>query len=256
MAVGIKSSESYGYSLLHLFGVELALIAKAKNLGVEINQTSPGNFVVSAGGTVYGSIPIKGSAITMAKSGGLGPASKKALKYNFESILGKAIAAHKDNDLTTVPVEEVVGTVLLKEGFSFSSDADLEGESLLAPQTIKTGGSKVDLYHATELYQPVAGTSNGSIYKVFAMFKGLNLALRYTGSKLSFRAEGPSLKSYSSALTALGFSIKADYASVHFEVSTTDMLLKTTGALLGRMGIHNALKIGAVSTAAGVSYGS
>jgi hypothetical protein len=46
----------------------------------------------------------------------------------------------------------------------------------------------ISLYQATELYQPVLGSSSGSIYKTCFIGPDLKIAARIKGSKVSFRA--------------------------------------------------------------------
>ena len=242
MAVDFKTPDGYGYSLLPLFGVDQNIIANAKSKGIEITQSSPGTFAVKSGEEFFGSVTVKGSAISMAKSGGLGPASKQALKYNFEAVLNKAI-----NKVAGSPAQEVVKTADLStfyEEESLLSGSKEKAEPVAAPApAMNLNVSKimhkppVKLYSATECYQPVFGTSNGSTYYVVAVFAGMSVAMRYKNSKASFRAEGPKLKGFKSALDDLGFSTKDDYASVHFDIGNTALLLKTVGAIVGRLGI-------------------
>lgn len=248
MAVGFKTSEDYGYSLLPLFGVDQNIINKAKAAGVEVSQSSPGTFTIKIGDQFFGSVLVKGSAISLAKTGGLGPASKQALKYNFEAAMNKAITKgvglKNFEPGTGNPVKNFHENQALETIFE-------EEESLLAkPEPLKAehppSGSDPDkimkqlpvkLYTAKHCYQPVLGTSNGSIYYVVAMYIGLAVALRVKNSKVSFRAEGAKLKNYQSALADLGFSVKDDYASVHFDISDKALILKTVGAVVGRLGL-------------------
>jgi len=46
----------------------------------------------------------------------------------------------------------------------------------------------IHLYQAQELYQPVLGTSSGSIYKTCFLGPDLKIAARLKGNKVSFRA--------------------------------------------------------------------
>lgn len=273
MAVGLKTSDDYGYSFLPLFGVDPHLISAAKVCGVVITQTSPGNFTVKSadGLEFYGTIPVKGSAISLAKSGNLGPASKQAIKYNFEAALKKAVSGSSSAKPSIkldssgeylAPLTEataqisklaaepsyVVGSGTLQSsddssvGEEYQDGEEVESllpgaEPALTADTIMKG-SPCKLSFAKSCYQPVMGTTNGAVYYVAAMFPGLNLAMRVKGNKVSFRAEGTKLTAYLSALGDLGFSNKDTYASVHFEIQTKALLLKTVGAIIGRLGIH------------------
>lgn len=233
MAVVTKSTEQYGYSILALFGVDSFMVSTAKNLGVEI-QHSSGTFKIVKGDTVYGTVTLKGSSITLAKDGNLGPASKQAIKFNFESALSKAL---KSIAGTSAPVNKEA------EPINLSGSGKLKVAPLKSsPVPLST--SPCHLAEAGAIYQPVFGTSNGSVYYVVARFNGLNIAARIKPSTLSLRAEGPDLGSYKAELTSVGFSVKDDYASVHFDINAADKALmrKTFGAVVGVLGVADLIE--------------
>lgn len=91
MAITTKVSSEYGIGLLKLFGVDPLLIEAASQNGIQITQHSLGLFAVYLGGKAYGTVSVKGSAITMAQSGQLGPASKQAIQYGFEEKIKAAL---------------------------------------------------------------------------------------------------------------------------------------------------------------------
>lgn len=93
MAVSFKTDANYGYTLMPLFGVNENIILAAKNCGVKIEQGSPGTFLIKSEGMVHASIKVQGQAISLAKSGALGPSNKNALKIQFEGGLAKACSA-------------------------------------------------------------------------------------------------------------------------------------------------------------------
>ncbi|MEY9560455.1 hypothetical protein [Sinorhizobium fredii] len=99
----------------------------------------------------------------------------------------------------------------------------------------------VKLRDATQMYQPVQGTSQGSRYFMVAAGKGIRIAARYAGHNLSVRIEGSDWGKHATAIAGCGFSTvdkKKDYASIHLEVGT-DLVMasKTLGALLLGLGI-------------------
>lgn len=264
MAVNFKSDTGYGYSLLPLFGVDPSLVSKAQSMGVVVDQLSPGTFIIRLGDVSYGSVTIKGSAITLAKQNGLGPASKDSLKFQFENILKKAVSSGQDTlgnlasmAAPSTPAEafKTLGEVMSKINTDVSQTmaaseppAQAKGKAAVASESLKAiqlimGDSPVPLSAAISLYQPVTATSVGSKYYVIALWNGLKLAARLKSTKASFRAEGK-LAKFQDALNDLGFSIKGDYASVHFDVTDIGLVQKTVGAIVGRIGISSVEQVG------------
>lgn len=269
MAVVLKGD---GYSLLPLLGVSNPLITKAKDWAVTVEQPFPGSFYVKFNGQTYGSISVKGQAITLAKSGSLGPASKEALKSQFTQALESALAASMktakvvdmaqpshaqgESDATEVKVKmsqdtddgiesltkpksesKIADEPPEQEPKSFhNSGLDWEDD----PVKVMTNGSLMPLVSSKTLYQPVYGTSGGSVYITVALLKGATMAARVTATKCSLRVEGPDVKAYQTALADLGFGYKDKdgYASVHYDISDDGLLLKTFGAVLGRLGLN------------------
>jgi hypothetical protein len=94
------------------------------------------------------------------------------------------------------------------------------------------------------VYQPVQGTSQGSTYYVFALFPGLNLAARLKGTKMSIRAEGPSLTMYGPMLIE---QFKMDngngYYSGHYTVDTTGLAIKALSAIVGTLGFSKSIAV-------------
>lgn len=280
MAVTLKGD---GYALLPLFGVSTNLIEKAKACGVTVEQPFPGSFYVKYNGMTFGSISVKGQAITLAKSGSLGPASKEALNSQFTQALNGALASYAVGHGSPMPTvakaldatlgfdpgagEETVAskpktkkiplagksskvTSLEPGDIGEEGDDELEDEAPKSfhnsqldwdedPVKVMTSGSIMPLSKASKLYQPVYGTSGGSVYITVALFKGAQMAARVTNGKMSLRMEGPDIKTYQTSLADLGFGFKEKdgYASVHYDISDESLLLKTFGAILGRIGL-------------------
>lgn len=275
MAVNLKGSIDHAVGLLALFGVPPDLIDKVKKYGVEIDQSSLGTVTVRFDGHTYGSVPIKGQAVSLAKAGTLGPASKQAIQFNLvQAVNGALVAAEKK--FVPVPFADVFEDAVDGSGLAVLSEsltaevANLYGKKVakavktkvLKPETVleqelpsfvqggkvpipaKFGSTPVKLCDATELYQPIIGTSHNSVYYCLAIFKGIMIAARSKGGNFSIRAEGPSLHKYASLLEDVGFSIKTDYASVHFSISEKALVRKTFGAVLGSCGFDGLVKVG------------
>lgn len=119
----------------------------------------------------------------------------------------------------------------------------LVSTGVFSPFASKPSKSKnqVKLIDATEMLQPVFGTSNGSVYYSVAFFTDLKVAMRRSGQTVSFRAEGNVAK-HLKALQSLGFSDKGGYASAHLEVKDNELLHKTFGALIGAVGFGSLLQ--------------
>lgn len=96
----------------------------------------------------------------------------------------------------------------------------------------------VKLRDATQMYQPVKGTSAGSRYFMVAANKDVRIAARCHGTSLSVRVEGPNLAKYTAQMATVGLSLKKDYASLHLEVGEDETMAgKTLGAILLGLGI-------------------
>lgn len=269
MAVSFKTKDDYGYDLLDLFKVSAPISQAAKAGGVKIEMSSPGTLVIkSASGAVVTSVPVKAQAISMAKTGSLGPASLQAVTSLFVGAIQKAL----DTKFTDAEVNQPAASNPAKLGTSpvnlFANKVVVGGEDLLGQKAKPTGTNEqavsaptvapgvippgvFPLDTASKMFQPVKGTSASSIYYVVALLKGLNLAVRSTSGSISVRAAGPALNNYGKALEEAGFDVKSNYASVHFDCHGEDIKVKTIGAILAKLGLHNVLQLGNLVTVLG-----
>jgi hypothetical protein len=96
----------------------------------------------------------------------------------------------------------------------------------------------VDLRNATQLYQPVRGTSTGSVYLVAALGHDLSIAMRVGNQKLSVRVEG-NVNYHKAALNAAGLKVNdlGKYASAHLSTADKQLAMRTVGAMLMAPGI-------------------
>lgn len=230
MAITLKPDPDKGWVIMALFDVSPSMIAAAKSAGVQCVQTNPGTFVVKKGQSVYGTIPVKGTALTLAQNKALGPNSKIAFKANFESALNKAMGE------TSLKNSAVLGGV---SNTAMPKTAPLTTDSTVGQLPI------VKLCDATELYQQVKGTSQGSIYRVFALFPGLKLAARVSGYKMSVRAEGDGIANYKAELVdAFKMDLGSGYVSAHYSVNEgVPLIIKTLGAIVGTLGFNKANRV-------------
>lgn len=102
------------------------------------------------------------------------------------------------------------------------------------PQSKLFSEPVVMLRDASQMYQPVKGTSGGSRYFMVAAGDGIRVAARYSGNTLSIRIEGAKLAKYAAQISDAGIDVKtaAEYASVHLEVPSHLLATKTLGAVL------------------------
>lgn len=91
-------------------------------------------------------------------------------------------------------------------------------------------GNPVRLHSATEMYQPVIGTSPGSIYKVIGIsIEGVKIAAKIKGLKVSIRAEREGVEHFLAGakvtedLVGAGLHVadQKTYMSGHFSCSNT-----------------------------------
>lgn len=258
MAVTFKTEANYGYKLMELFGVTPSLIMSAKKAGVLVDQTYPGSFHVMHNGINYGAVVIKGQAISLVKSGSLGPSSKQAVSVQFEQALKKALssagvelevfvpimgsvpaASATKSPAPKISIDEAVGTVQKDKPFT---EADVVKPGLVKKSPPSAASSSF------YLKQKIAGTSNGSTYTVFALIAGgLVLAGRVKNGILSIRAVFADPKAgkmkFTSVLKGLGFSSKtsgpASYMSAHYSCGSKELMTKTVGAIIGTLGFEN-----------------
>lgn len=220
--------------MLSLFGVSPVLISKSKDAGVTISQSFPGTFEVSCNGKSFGSIMVKGQAITLAKAGSLGPSSKKAVAVQFEKALGAALA------FSGVDVGASVSMSIPSSLSVDSLSQSIVGSSGSVEFSQPSPSSSVGL----SLGQKIAGTSHNSYYSVFAVYSNMVLAGRYKNGVLSVRAvtKGAITSSLATNLTDLGFTKKTSgngYYSAHYSCGELNLAHKTIGAILGGFGLVN-----------------
>lgn len=221
-------SLSQGAGIALLFGVSEQAVKDAQDMGVEFIYSSSSTLIIKQGDMVLGAVPIKGAAMTLAKQGNLGPASKSAIRMQIEHALAKASKTIPESAYieTIVGEEPAKPKPLLKPAVKPSNKPAKEQQGI---------GDVVSLKDAQYVGQQVHGTSSGSIYRVVAMLPGVSIAARLKGSKLSVRAEGPNLGAYSAGLKKCGFADGGEYYSCHYSVGEKDLAVKTVGAIVAML---------------------
>lgn len=129
------------------------------------------------------------------------------------------------------------------QGSSTLKAMDLGKKDWTVEYSVKLKDTPVPLKEATQLHQPVCGTSGGSIYHTIAMNGDLVVAARITNeNSVSLRAEstahpnsteGQKIKA---ALLAAGLDKKGGgHYSLHLEPDSRALAIKSVGALLFAM---------------------
>ena len=279
MAVTFKTDENYGYSVLKLFQVPQDVIDNAKAHSLIMDMSGPGSFVVKANdGSSMTVVPIKAQAISLAKAGSMGPASLSSIKFQLIGAIHTALGMpYKEEPVTAFPSKLTLGkaptlqSVLKKTGAhpdilaamtkksQGMTNNDMHNTVPVQPkelsEAVKLAPTTLigNLIDADQVYAPVHGTSQGAVYYVVARLKGLNVAIRSKSTSLSVRVEGVAQDKYKDALIELGFSVKSAYASVHFECVGNDLMTKTVGAIIGRLGMNNLIQGSDISQVLGKS---
>lgn len=258
MAITFKNSDpEKGWQTAALFGVDPAMIKKAKATGkIQIDTIKLGVYRVKTEHSVFGTIPITPTALSLAQAKAMGPASLQQYRVHFETAL-KAALAHVETmaPAKAAPIpfgdEEDDGldvTAAVKPAFTKTaafSPAKAVPKPAMAKPEWPSKTAPIKLHQATELYQPVMGTNATSVYYTFALFPGLKLAAKITGTKLSVRAEGSKLDEYSNLLKQ---NFKMDqsvgYSSGHYIVDEgASLMVKALAAIVGVLGFEKIEKV-------------
>ena len=96
------------------------------------------------------------------------------------------------------------------------------------------------LADAVQMYQPVRGTSTGSVYAVVALSDSMKVAARVTDAKLSMRIEGTCLESPKlvAKMEEMGFTpTKGSHYSMHMACGEVPAD-RVIGAILGGLGVE------------------
>ncbi len=237
--IGAKMSTICKKELL-VFGVNKYLIEEIETLGGLVSYVmvgGGGSFKVSSSdGCIGESVPVTGQVMTLIKIGKLGPASKQAIQYQIEGYMNKVIMYEKSKSGGYVAIEpKTVDVSIPTDMWDSKTSVDTVGEAM-----IPSSGALKD---AVKVLTHVSGTSAGSVYIVVAILKGAAIAVRWKNGTLSIRVEGSQLANYVDALKDLGFMVKKEYASVHYDVKDSGLVCKTVGAVLGRVGLMNIVDV-------------
>ncbi len=171
------------------------------------------------------------------------------IPLGLPTVGGKLTMELKALNFNDLAMDAVTATIDVAE--KVAQIAEQYNASPETVQKIKNGGwgessdlttPPVLLSEATKLYQPVRGTSSGSIYFVVALGEDVKVAARMSKSKMSVRVES-SDKKLLKDLVDYGYTsgnVDSGYVSIHLtpnndETVATKTLMSLLGGLVGRI---------------------
>jgi len=129
----------------------------------------------------------------------------------------------------------------LQNVFTPADNGDYDMAPFFPTEQLKSANT-VKLAVATQMYQPVQGTSGSSRYFVVAISDEVKVAARIKGVSVSIRLEGPALgkHTFSTALKAVGITGGKDgqYASMHVEAPDPITAQKAIGSVLAALPVQ------------------
>jgi hypothetical protein len=115
-----------------------------------------------------------------------------------------------------------------------------KGSWPIFPPSEMMNAEPVKLRDATQMYQPVRGSSPNSRYFLVGANEHLRIAARFKGGSLSVRIEGPEWEQHKEQISSCGFdniSLQKGYASLHLAVANPTVAAKALGAVLLGLGV-------------------
>lgn len=224
-----------------------------KNAGVDFNPLQSLGVVVAASttgikfakdGEVLASLPIPPGKISeLATKFDSANQTHQTMKASLSSVFGQL--------LTKLAVAPVPATVVVGKPVPFTASAPAAPlpEPAAAnkfptfPLDKMKSAVSVPLATATQLFQPVKGSSANSRYYVVGLGPDVRVAARHQGEKLSLRIEGPAMTKHADKIAAAGIfgpeftgAFKSEYASMHVGGITSKVeLQRVIGAVLSSL---------------------
>lgn len=188
-------------------------------------RTTPTTFSICKNSVTYSKVNLKLETVKLARQGKLGLLALVSIRDSLINLVGVAHAHH-------------TATVILKE--PFEAALTVEHISVATNKINKIKNVPVLLKKATELHQPVKGTSSGSIYHVIALSDDMVVAVRIKKDfTVAIRVEchkANDSKSGQKARASLKIAgltkAKKGHYSLHLEPETLDMAVRSIGSTL------------------------
>lgn len=253
MAVQLDLSQLTIAKVAGAFGSDLSMAHKLDATGCNL-KGSPKAIHIVFDNDVVGSANANLGAVAMSLAGGLGPATKMvmmeqfnvAMKQALDKLTKKGVAvpekaepvAFENLDVEDVPPPKPKPFKSAAAMHKLTPDGEPMpvNEQMGVPSTPMKKGAKVKLTEATELYQPVSSTTEGSTYFMVARSGNLKVAARVLGHQLSIRVEGQSA-GHAQALAAAGLTKANGHWSMHLAVPDALVGRKALGAVLYGMAV-------------------
>lgn len=253
MALTINHSSTNGKSLLIKLGVTKEAIAEVLSKGWDVKLTAKALSFVKDGDPGH-HVPLDLTTLNAISTGTISMVAKAKIVQDVKAAMQAALLGMAGSALPEAKSEPVAGDT---PGMTFvqtglgkgkpaqqaaAQPAQVAGGkwALFDPKKLKTA-PLIKLRDATQMYQPVQGTSHGSRYFLVAANDGVRVAARLQGGTLSIRIEGNTWKQHQAAILACGFDNHGpakDYTSLHVTVGANAVLAnKTLGAVLTGLGI-------------------
>lgn len=247
MAVVITSK---GEKFLNKIGIEPAFVQQLQQAGIKLALDLTAVKFLTKDGVLLAAadLPVPVEKLLAAGTGmaGMHALTKDLVHARITDAIGAVMhkmtgAALPADKLIPVPGFDKFGN--LKTFADDMDEAVLDGMTK-KPLVTTNGKNPIPLRTATQMYQRVNGTSEGSVYVVVAIAPLLNLAARIAGPTLAVRAEWYTglPEKHLQGLLQQGFTLKENakvgkYASVvmHCEKVTPERVL---GAILLGCGIE------------------
>jgi hypothetical protein len=225
MAVKMKMTQTDANSLLQELGVAVAHLDMLEKHGIQC-WLQKDSLLFAKDGSMLSAVTMKTGVLSLIKKGVL----KKHSLNHLTAVVEHAIhEACEKSSIVTAPAPKVEASV--------AAPATVSKAAAPAPELVMMMDA-VPLADAKLLYQPVHGTSGGSVYYVVAISKDLKAAARIKNGKISFRIEG-AVEKHKDEFAMLGMSMASEkHSSMHLEVGNLDMARRTLGSLLLGMPIE------------------
>jgi hypothetical protein len=257
VALTINHSSTNGKSLLIKLGVTKEALAELLDKGWDVKLTA--KHLTFVKGEMAQGVPVDLATLNSIAAGTLGIAQKAQLVQHVKAAMQGALlelpnaswVAGATTPLSPEPMETEAsaGITFVSTGLGKPKDAPPPKPAApvaavkwtaFDPKKMKTAAT-VKLRDATQMYQPVHGTSQGSRYFLVGANEDVKIAARLQNGTLSIRIEGNGWKAHQTAILACGFDNHGpakDYTSLHVVVGHNSVLAnKTLGAVLTGLGI-------------------
>jgi hypothetical protein len=229
--------------VLALFGLPAAKIAYLADNGVEVHTTSGGLQLVSPWAPTV-EVSLSYVHVLALKKGALDKLTKGLVLKSLEQAVDYLMKTQTGESPT---LDQLPGGDKQKPGaLSLLKQKPKAMPAPAAPwpsfdmKALKTA-APIKLRDATQMYQPVKGSSPNSRYFLVAANDDLRIAARYKGASLSVRIEGPAWEKHSPSIKACGFDNvqpEQGYASIHLHVADPVIAGKALGAILLGLGVE------------------